>query len=76
MPVFSYLVYPVKGEKQTLLKALATLDHCDVVAADQQEILILVTDTPDDEVERALQDRLKSLPSLQSISMAFGHRDE
>ncbi|MBI5894952.1 MAG: hypothetical protein HZB24_02710, partial [Desulfobacterales bacterium] len=47
-----------------------------VVAADKQEVLLLVTDTPDDDTEKVLQDRLKALDSLQSLSMTFGHRDE
>ncbi|MBI5550535.1 MAG: hypothetical protein HY911_03435 [Desulfobacterales bacterium] len=76
MPVFSYLAYPVKGRKQGLLEALSALAHCNVVAADKQEVLLLVTDTPDDDTEKVLQDRLKALDSLQSLSMTFGHRDE
>lgn len=76
MPVFSYLAYPVKGRKQGLMKALSTLAHCSVLAADQEEVLLLVTDTPDDDAERRLQDQLKALDALQSLSMTFGHRDE
>ena len=76
MPVFSYLAYPVDGEKETLLEDLAALDHCDVMPAENQEILILVTDTPDDAQEQALQERLKTLGSLQSLSMTFGHSDD
>ncbi|MDA8137860.1 MAG: hypothetical protein M0036_04330 [Desulfobacteraceae bacterium] len=75
MPVFSYLAYPVTGGKQMLFKALSALEQCEVIPADQQEVLLLVTDTPDEETERLLQDRLKALPALQSLSMTFGHRD-
>jgi nitrate reductase NapAB chaperone NapD len=76
MPIFSYLAYPVQGQKEKLAAALADLKHCSVLAADRKEVLILVTDTPDDDAEKVLQDRLKALDALQSLSMTFGHRDE
>ena len=75
MPVFSYLAYPVPGAKEKLLNDLAALDHCDVIPADNTEILILVTDTPDESVEKALQKKLKKLESLESLGMTFGHTD-
>jgi nitrate reductase NapAB chaperone NapD len=75
MPVFSYLVYPKKGAKQALLDELATLEYCEATPADNQEILILVTDTPDENREKALQKKLKKLKSLQSLGMTYGHTD-
>ena len=76
MPVFSYLAYPVKGAKEKLLNDLAALDYCTVTPAENEEILILVTDTPDENVEDELQKNLNSLKSLESLGMTFGHRDE
>ena len=76
MPVFSYLAYPVKGAKEKLLNDLAALDYCAVTPAENEEILILVTDTPDENVEDELQKNLNSLKSLESLGMTFGHRDE
>jgi nitrate reductase NapAB chaperone NapD len=76
MPVFSYLAYPVRGAKEELLNDLSALDHCEVMPAENEEVLILVTDTPDEEKEKALQKNLRKLKSLQSLSMTFGHTDE
>lgn len=76
MPVFSYLAYPEPGAKQDLLNDLATLDHCEVIPAENEEILILVTDTPDEKAEKRLQKKLDKLKSLQSLGMTFGHTDE
>ena len=76
MPVFSYLAYPRQGAKQQLIKDLAALDYCETTPADNEEILILVTDTPDEEQEKALQKKLKSLKSLESLGMTFGHVDQ
>jgi nitrate reductase NapAB chaperone NapD len=76
VPVFSYLAYPEQGAKEQLLKDLAALDYCEVTPAENKEVLILVTDTPDEEKEKALQKKLNELKSLQSLGMTFGHTDE
>ena len=75
MPVFSYLAYPKQGAKKELLKDLAALEYCETTPADNENILILITDTPDEETEKALQNKLKELKSLESLSMTFGHVD-
>jgi len=75
MPVFSYLAYPEKGSKEKLLNDLSILDYCDVIQAENEDIIILVTDTPDEKTEKALQKKLKKLKSLASLNMTFGHTD-
>jgi len=75
MPVFSYLAYPAPGAKEALLSELAALDYCEATPAVNQEILILVTDTPDENKEKELQNKLKKLKSLESLGMTFGHTD-
>lgn len=76
MPVFSYLAYPATGSKEELLIDLSALDYCEVIPSDNEEILILVTDTPDEEKEKELQKKLEMLKSLESLGMTFGHTDE
>ena len=75
MPVFSYLAYPKRGAKKQLFEDLAALDYCETTPADNEEILILVTDTPDEETEKKLQQKFKNIKSLQSLGMTFGHVD-
>jgi nitrate reductase NapAB chaperone NapD len=76
MPVFSYLAYPIQGAKERLINELAALEHCEVTPAENEEVLILVTDTPDEETEKKLQEKLKEIKSLESLGMTFGHTDE
>ena len=76
MPIFSYLAYPVQGAEEQLQSDLTALDFCEVTPAENEEVLILVTDTPNEETEKKLQDKLKALKSLESLSMTFGHTDE
>ena len=75
MPIFSYLAYPIQGAKQQLANDLAALDFCEVTPAENEEVLILVTDTPDEDQEKALQTKFKHLNSLESLGMTFGHVD-
>ena len=55
MPIFSYLAYPAQGVKDELLKDLNALDHCEAMAVKNEEILILVTDTPNEKRENVLK---------------------
>ncbi len=73
MPVFSYLAYPKKGAKKELLNDLAAFEFCEVTPAENENILILVTDTPDEATEKDLQKKLKELKTLESLGMTFGH---
>ncbi len=75
MPIFGYLAYPAQGAKDELLKDLNAVDHCEAMPAENEEILILVTDTPDEKCEKALKKKLEGLKSLQSLAMTFGHVD-
>ena len=76
MPVFSYLAYPEAGAKDQLLKDLESLQYCEATPAKNQNLLILLTDTPNQDAEKQLQKQLKALKSLQSLSMTFGHTDD
>ena len=76
MPIFSYLEYPVQDAKEQLIKDLAALDFCEITPSENEEVLILVTDTPNEETEKQLQEKLNALKSLESLGMTFGHTDE
>ncbi len=76
MPIFSYLAYPVKGQKNELIKDLSAITYCDVVPADNEDLVILVTDAPDKSSEKHLQEKLKGVKSLNCMSMTFGHVDQ
>ena len=76
MPIFSYLVIPTTGAIDQLYDELTAMPWCEVMVAENKEIIILVTDTPDAATETELQKQLKELPSLLSMSMTFGHNDD
>ena len=76
MPVLAYIASPRSGEKDKLLEELNGMQHCEAFSADNAEILILVTDSPDREAEKKLQKQLENLESMESLSMTFGYNDE
>jgi len=76
MPVLAYIVSPRSGVKSKLLEELNAIQYCEAFSADNAEILILVTDTPDKDAEKHLQNQLNKLESLESLSMTFGYNDE
>jgi len=76
MPVLGYLALPQSGAKNKLLEDLNGLQFCEVYPADNEDVLVLVTDTPDKNTEKELQKQLKKLKSLESLSMTFGYNDE
>lgn len=72
MPIKSYLAHAMSGKKQELMEALLDLKQCEVVPAENQDILALVTDTPDEEAEDALKEKIEALTSLKLLSLVSG----
>ena len=75
MPIFSFLAYPETSMKDQLIKDLSSIKHCEVKPSENRDVLILLTDTPDEETNKDLMNTIKNLDSLQSLSMTFGHTD-
>ena len=75
MPIMSYLAYPVEGRKAALEQALAALEGCDVTPAENGDVLVLVTDTPDKQTHEALEERLRQVPSLQCLALVAAYAD-
>lgn len=75
MPIFSFLAYPEKNMKDQLIQDLSNFEFCEVKPSDNQDVLILLTDTPDEETGKSLIETIRGLDSLQSLSMTFGHTD-
>jgi nitrate reductase NapAB chaperone NapD len=75
MPIFSYLATPKEGARDRLCADLVALAHCQIIPADNHELIVLVTDTPNETTEETLQESLKNLQSLQSLDLAFGYNE-
>ncbi len=77
MPILSYLAYPAAGRQAELKHQLNSLPECTVHApeAGGGEVLVLVTDTPDEKAEKDLRVRLEGIEDLQCLALVFGHRE-
>ncbi len=74
MPIKSYLVFPHSGQKDELVHAL--YDHnCEVIPAENKDILIMVTDTESQQVEDDLIAKLKEIKSLDHYTLVSGFND-
>ena len=72
VPIKSYIVWPVPGKAAELESSLLQIPGCEVLPAENQELLLLVTDTPGDPEEEALTARLEALETLQCLSLVAG----
>lgn len=72
MPIKSYLAHPVSGQKEELITALRNLKQCEVVPAENQNILAVVTDTSDEKEEEILKEKMEAINSLKLLSLVSG----
>ncbi len=75
MPVKSYLLYPMPERAAELESTLASWPECEVVRAENQDLFILITDTPDEAAEKQLEARLRSVEALQCMALVAAFRD-
>jgi nitrate reductase NapAB chaperone NapD len=73
--ICSYLVIPEEGASGRVAERLAALPGCDVVQAENRDVLILVTDTPGLEEESALRHTVETLDGIEALMLTFGEID-
>lgn len=72
MPIKSYLVHPQDGKKGILIDKLTSLDHCEVVPAENKELLILVTETDSKSEEETLREQLDNIGDIKHLALVSG----
>ncbi len=72
MPIKSYLAHPHNGKKNELIQALSAIDQCEIVAAQNKEVLVLVTETENKVEEAILKEKLETIDSLKLLAMVSG----
>ena len=75
MPVSSYLVAPDDGRRADVALALGRIPGCDVVPAENRDLLLLVTDTPDLSAEAELRASIEAIEGVRGLVMTFGEID-
>ncbi|TXG35348.1 hypothetical protein [Seonamhaeicola maritimus] len=72
MPIKSYLAHPHDGKKEVLIQAISQLSNCDVIPAENKDLLIIVTDTNDKIEDEQLKEKLEAIESLKLLAMVSG----
>ncbi len=72
MPIKSYLAHPHQGKKMELFQSLNSIEHCEVIPAENKDLLILITDTNDSSEEDSLQVKLEAIRSIKLLAMVSG----
>ena len=72
VPIKSYIAWPAPGKTTELESALLKLPGCEVLAAENRELLLVVTDTAGEPEEKALGAALEEIESLQCLSLVAG----
>ena len=72
MTIQSYLVYPEPGRTAALAAALAQIPGCEVIPSVNRDVLVLVTESPDDTAQRSLETRLEDLDGAACLAMVGG----
>lgn len=72
MSIKSYLVHPHDGKKNELQLELSAIENCEVIPAENRNVLILVTETTDENEEEQLKEQIESIESLKLMALASG----
>ena len=72
MPIKSYLIHAFEGKKDKLVEELNRLPQCQVNPATNQDVLVLVTDTPTVHAEKKLAQILESISEIKNMALVSG----
>ncbi|WP_299109549.1 hypothetical protein [uncultured Tenacibaculum sp.] len=72
MPIKSYLAHPYKGKKNELINELSSIKECEIIPAENKDILVVVTETETKAEEDILKQRLETVKSLKLLAMVSG----
>ena len=76
MPIKSYLVFPHEGKKDSLVEILNQLDWCEVLPAENEALLVLVTDTANDQEEEVCLGKINDIPELEHYTLVSGFEEK
>jgi nitrate reductase NapAB chaperone NapD len=75
MPICSYLVIPEEGATAKVRARLEGIPECLVVAAENRDVLILVTETDGLDAEEELRSTVAATDGIQALLLTFGEID-
>jgi len=78
MPIKSYLAVPKEGQKEALQRQVANLPQCEVTMSENRNVLIIITETANEEADKKLLLQLNQQDSMQLLTLvsAFSNQTE
>jgi nitrate reductase NapAB chaperone NapD len=72
MIIHSYLAFAGDGHIGQLSDELASIDGCEVLAAENENVLVLVTEAADENAQKQLEVQLEAIAGLGCLAMVGG----
>ncbi len=72
MPIKSYILHCEYQNKNILLNELQKLTNCEVIPAQNHEVIVVVTDTDSEETDTELYNQLLEMKGLKHLSLVSG----
>jgi nitrate reductase NapAB chaperone NapD len=72
MPIKSYLAHPHDGKKEELQQAISLLDGCEIIPAENENVLVVVTETANDADDKNLKETIETINSLKLLALVSG----
>jgi len=69
MPIKSYLAIPREQQKTELENVLSTLPECEIIPSENKDVIVIVTDTPNEKDDSLLFKKINSLDQLDLITL-------
>ena len=76
MPIKSYLAHAQEGQLESLVSALNQWPECEVIPSTNKAVAVLVTDTPSEEEDALIIEKIQQLDCLKMLSMVSGFQTE
>ena len=75
MPVCGYVVLPRPGALEDAARDLRDIEGCEVFPAENDELLLLVTESDSVQHDQELRQRVNGVPGIQALLLTFGEID-
>ncbi|WBX72330.1 hypothetical protein [Tenacibaculum retecalamus] len=72
MPIKSYLAHPLEGKKEELQQAISLLKGCEIIPAENENVLVVITETKDDAEDKSLKESIETIKSLKLLALVSG----
>ena len=72
MPIKSYLAHPFEDKKEELQQEISLLEGCEIIPAENKNVLVVVTETRGDAEDKILKETIEAIKSLKLLALVSG----